>query len=444
MSNFEHKEVFYSGTGGANTAAFIVLISGTTIAIAGYNPGWNVIFVPYGIIFISLIVFIIFATLYEHGKWFRSLVITDNAILYREAIYTVQISISSILGIRFERLDANKFGGRYASPGHIMTIAYRGDDGSVKGLGIPIHTFPKKIRKELLTRLFYRHATLPLHTSSTPYLKGIDIEATNPIIDEFPRVSSKGGWLKRFGLQPKFSEAALFLMSVAFFVIFLLNQDGVLFDLQRVLDVAANTRKGGNIIIFIAYMGVGLLYSVYHIFKRGKKSDMARSAMLWFGIGITAGTGILGGMYVWRTEVGWVPGVVSVWNTLYGFALLFTLRAHSSHTQVEQRDAKLHEVVIGCVMLAAIIWIGMLRNTYWAVLFSGCVAYITAFNTHIDRLPAKIKKKFPDVGFELALLDRVEERSLEFRKKHGFISALLLFLFFYLAVRLLIYIAYIL
>lgn len=218
-------------------------------------------------------------------------------------------------------------------------------------------------------------------------------------------VGKSRNWLKWFGLRPKFSEATLFLMSVSLLGLFIIDRSSILYDVLHVLP---------NLIVpFIPIMGIGFLYSFYHILKRGKKSRSAQVAMVYFGILISAITSILSGMYIWRNEIGLQYMILAAQNFLYGFLLFLTVHNKKIKMQIQQQDAKLHEVIVGLIVVAIIMYLGKYHfNTHWTIIFLMCIVYVTMVNGYIERWLPYIHKEMPEVGFEFAYIERFEQRVL--------------------------------
>ncbi|MFO7957989.1 MAG: hypothetical protein R6X33_12925 [Candidatus Brocadiia bacterium] len=198
-----------------------------------------------------------------------------------------------------------------------------------------------------------------------------------------PAKQQAAGPVRRF-LLPSYDEASLFLMGLAFLLLFVTDPQ-LRTEANRYLFRYWDPRS----YLAAALLVVGLALSFYHVFTRRPKSDFAKAAMLFLAVMVNGSSGIAAGFHL-LTET---PGLLiffPIWNILNGFFLLIAFRFELLDIDcIAERDAEPLEVAAGSVvMLVAFALCRFHFELYWAVTFSICVAYATSFSEVVRRLVA--------------------------------------------------------
>jgi hypothetical protein len=135
-----------------------------------------------------------------------------------------------------------------------------------------------------------------------------------------PAKQQAAGPVRRF-LLPSYDEASLFLMGLAFLLLFVTDPQ-LRTEANRYLFRYWDPRS----YLAAALLVVGLALSFYHVFTRRPKSDFAKAAMLFLAVMVNGSSGIAAGFHL-LTET---PGLLiffPIWNILNGFFLVLLLKS---------------------------------------------------------------------------------------------------------------------
>lgn len=191
---------------------------------------------------------------------------------------------------------------------------------------------------------------------------------------------SKTSWLTRF-FVPTYDELSLFVMSVAFIVLFA-AEPTMRKELGRLL---ARIEGASGYIIFPAIFLLGMGLSLYHVFTTRKKILAEKYLMLMFAVLVNAAAGIFAGLHLLKHTSGWLA-VFPVWNIINGILLLlmFRYRVLDAHS-ISDRDATPVQMMFGFVAVMIIFLVCKLAfRLYWALTFSICVAYAATLDKAIQ------------------------------------------------------------
>ena len=391
----------------------------------------------FGIIFFLIICAAYLALLFFWGKGTYALTVTEHGLIYRKAFSTKIIPASSIRAIRYDIKIISS--GRGQEVKEYIRIAQLGRDDVVTVITIPIRFFSKKVRREFFSLFFSCHSSVAIHNSLCDYLNKLGIETANPTTSEFPRdTGASGDLLKSLGLRPEFTEATLFLMAISLIALTILDPHAVLSDILAIVDFAASSRKGGTIVMFLGIMAVGLVVSAYQLLRRGTKSKFSVYTMSVFGIGMSTIAGVFSGLYIFENDTGWAALVLSLYNIFYGLGILFSASYEEEDgfaRRIRNDDAKLHEVIIGLVVISIILCLGKFYfHANWVFIFSACVAYASGLNTYIEKLFPRFHKKMPEFGVELPYMDAVAEKGHTWMSANRSVTYVLFFVLIFVSV----------
>ena len=198
-------------------------------------------------------------------------------------------------------------------------------------------------------------------------------------------VKSKYSGTLRTLLVPRYDECALFLMSVAFILLFVLDAT-LRRDTGSVLSLGFDPRDYLAIVGFTA----GIVFSVYHVFAKRDKKPIEKVFMLFFAVVVNAYSGIAAGIHILRQSQQWLMPF-PIWNIANGVLLLVMYRTGMlAKTSIPDENANPYHVLMSSAVLATLLlvchyWL----QFYWAVTFSICVGYATTLNAWLGRLFSK-------------------------------------------------------
>jgi hypothetical protein len=333
---------------------------------------------------VALVLLFFCLIIYAFGYGTHQLSVANRKIIYKGFFQRRIIDIDTIKGIRKKVASNSPLFRNHRSSGQVSFLILFEDGNVEDSLKIPmgVNVFGKKIFSFLKEVLKIRPSTPVYEKSFYGLLKKEGIKVENPM-EKFPyQIDKFKKKLKRLGLIPRFDETKLFLMSISLIIIFFTNPT-VLHDLRGLLDVASESRKGGNLIIFVFFMLIGALFSLFHAFSKEEKKKRHKYYMIIFGVGMTSGSAIAIAIHEW-INLNWQNGLIILWNLLYGFWLLYTFTEYMGEKSISNKDAEWHELIIGVSIIALIIYLLQVRvDSHWGIVYSTCVAYSTLVNKFI-------------------------------------------------------------
>lgn len=185
---------------------------------------------------------------------------------------------------------------------------------------------------------------------------------------------------KRSFLSPRYDEATLFSMSIAF-ILLCLTSKTMRTDLHKLTFQVFNFYIA---ILVLCFVG-GLVFSIFHAFSTRQKSVGEKAAMLLFAVFVSAGTGIYAGRHMLQTSTGWLI-VFPIRNIIYGGLLLLMLRARVIDvTCISDQDATRPQIILGLIaVLIIVICCQFWFRLHWAITFSICIVYTTSFDRAVQ------------------------------------------------------------
>jgi hypothetical protein len=180
---------------------------------------------------------------------------------------------------------------------------------------------------------------------------------------------------------PTFSELSLFMMGVAFVLVFFSNESLI----HRLYAFHVSHLELGSVLI--ATLGVvfilGLALCLYFVLIEWEKSRLEKYAMLCFAILSNAFCGIYVSMYIMDKSAGasGIFFVLPIWNII-NCVLLF---GSFSEKNISDEKATIPEVLFGLIVIVGIFLIcHFVFKLYWALTFSICVIVATGFSDASD------------------------------------------------------------
>jgi hypothetical protein len=179
---------------------------------------------------------------------------------------------------------------------------------------------------------------------------------------------------------PKYDELSLFMMSVAFLLVFFTNS-GLRNGLSKLLVELEDRIHAAMLIIL--FTG-GLILSLYHVFIKRQKKIAEKFAMLIFAIVANGVSGILASVHILNQSVDTpcIFIILPLWNIMNCIVLLILLRfGVINPDSISDEDVQPFEALLGFIIILTIFALCQYKfKLYWAITFSICVIYATSFS----------------------------------------------------------------
>jgi hypothetical protein len=191
---------------------------------------------------------------------------------------------------------------------------------------------------------------------------------------------------------PRYNELALFLMSIAFVLLFFTHADlraglhGFLFDDFYLRHYIA-------LVLFV----LGILFSLYHVFTTKQKTDGEKAVMLFFAVIVNGFSGIAAGMHMLKESHG-ILMVFPIWNIVNGALLLLMYRFDIiDESSIVDDNATPFQVILGSMVVVAIFIVcRFVFEMYWAITFSICVTYASNVNGTVQSLFSRSRSRYEE------------------------------------------------
>jgi len=197
----------------------------------------------------------------------------------------------------------------------------------------------------------------------------------------------RGFWnrLRRF-FAPTYTERGLFLMALSFALLILFNAE-LKIRIMNILRHVIETHDRNalwTVVVSVIFM-FGFILSIYHAFSSSPKSDIEKTIMLVFALGINGITGVIAGIRIFNNYHGLLI-VFPALNILSSVVLLYLIGLADT-TIICDEDVSLWELLIGSIIVFTTFYFCQFRfELHWSATFSICVAYAMIANDFIVRL----------------------------------------------------------
>ncbi|MHC4728197.1 MAG: hypothetical protein ACYS17_13330 [Planctomycetota bacterium] len=181
---------------------------------------------------------------------------------------------------------------------------------------------------------------------------------------------------------PRYNELALFLMSIAFILVFITHADLRTASYKPLLndfDI--------KIIIALVLFVLGIIFSLYHVFTTREKTDGEKAVMLFFAIFVNGFSGIAAGMHILKEAHG-ILILFPIWNMINGALLLLMYRfEYIDESSIIDDNTTMFQVIFGSLVVVSILIVcRFVFKVYWAITFSICVTYASNVSGTIQSL----------------------------------------------------------
>jgi hypothetical protein len=185
---------------------------------------------------------------------------------------------------------------------------------------------------------------------------------------------------KRGFFIPKYDELSLFMMSVAFLLVFFTNSQ----LRSGLFKLLGEPKDRGGIILCLLLFTAGLVLSLYHVFTEREKNIAEKFVMLFFAILTNAISGIFASAYVLSksADAPCIFILLPLWNIMNCIILLVLFRMGVINPDnISDEDVRPFETLLGFIIILAIFAVCQFAfKLYWAITFSICVIYATSFS----------------------------------------------------------------
>jgi hypothetical protein len=191
-------------------------------------------------------------------------------------------------------------------------------------------------------------------------------------------------------LVPRYNELALFLMSISFILVFFTYEELRAIIVKILFYHFFELELSLPPIIFV----LGIVYCLYHVFTKRRKTDFEKFMMLLFAISVNAVSGIAAGMHILSHAFDALPGDASViqltpaiililfpfWNIFNGVWLLFILRFQIiDESVITDENATPLQVLLGSMILLLVFLLCYtVFKLHWIITLSICVGCATS------------------------------------------------------------------
>ena len=172
-------------------------------------------------------------------------------------------------------------------------------------------------------------------------------------------------------LLPRYNDLTLFAFSVTFLLLFLIDP-----DLRTLLIKMFTERFFGDLTVWLALAGAGMVLALVNVFLGRDKSDGEKFLLLLFGVVATAGTGIYAGRIMLQQDRSWLM-IFPAWNIANGVLLLILFRVGLVDTDcIVDEKAGLIQILATVVSISLLLALCRYAfELHWAVTFSIAVGY---------------------------------------------------------------------
>ena len=191
---------------------------------------------------------------------------------------------------------------------------------------------------------------------------------------------------------PRYNELALFLMSIAFVLLFLTHADLRAVSYKPLFN-DFNLRVYIALVLFV----LGIMFSLYYVFTTREKTDGEKAVMLFFAIFVNGLSGVAAGMHMLKDSHG-ILIVFPIWNIVNGVLLLLMYRFEIiDESSIVDNNATAFQVISGSiVVVATLIVCRFVFEMYWAITFSICVTYASNLNGTIQSLFSRLRSRYEE------------------------------------------------
>jgi hypothetical protein len=195
----------------------------------------------------------------------------------------------------------------------------------------------------------------------------------------------------KIGLPPKFSEAKLFFMALAFLLLLFTNSD-VSREISWLLD-GDSVKVKFTVTMMLFYTALGTIAAFYYAVSSKGKSKQGKELLLAFAMIVTLISGISAGWYAFNQSQG-VLIILPIINLIYTILTYFSM-GQQTHIILD-KNTRFWELLVGSTIVVAIFYISQYTyHNYWSITFSTCIAYSVLVHDALSKflLPKEADEK---------------------------------------------------
>lgn len=199
--------------------------------------------------------------------------------------------------------------------------------------------------------------------------------------------------------RPSYDETTLFLIALtSTLLLFTYQESGNFLGFVFAPSSVPNTYHSKNdprvaFFLLLIIAGIGYLLSFLHVFIRGEKGIVEKSAMATFAMLVNGATGIAVGVEMLSESISGILLMLPAINILSGIALLYQVGLRPEET-IRDEDATLQDVLTSSLILLVIFVIcRFFFQLSWAVTFSACLMYATLLHNSSKTIQFLLKNR---------------------------------------------------
>ncbi|GAB5409724.1 MAG: hypothetical protein BalsKO_20890 [Balneolaceae bacterium] len=178
------------------------------------------------------------------------------------------------------------------------------------------------------------------------------------IREELEEIKNFFKWIIRRVFGKVYDELSLFVISLSFILILILNKNSIL-DLLFLAD------KDFRIYIVVLGFIYGIFYSIYHVFTDKEKSENSKTWMLFFALTLQLLVAIIALSYTLIDDSASI--IYPLLNFIYVF-VMYKLQEYDSLKlfKVSDRDTSIIEVILATILVLVVVLISeFLLENIW-------------------------------------------------------------------------------
>lgn len=193
---------------------------------------------------------------------------------------------------------------------------------------------------------------------------------------------------KRSFFIPSFDETSMFMIALAFILLFFSNVS--LRSCIYYFFLEDEKDRAGLLLLLLLFIAAVLL-SLYHVFTKRKKTEPEKHLMISFAVFANGLGGIAASTHILENTSKNKPCIfvlLPIWNIINCILLLALWRfGKITAKHISDRNATPVEAFLAALIIVAIFVIcQFVFNLYWAITFSICVVYASSFSEAVSSM----------------------------------------------------------
>lgn len=207
------------------------------------------------------------------------------------------------------------------------------------------------------------------------------------IQEEFEEIKSFLKWIFKKLFAKEFDELSFYVISISLILVYLLEP-----SLKSDFFKLANFSKDVRIYLVIPGLIIGIIYSVYHVFSKKKKSTNSKEWMLYLALTVQLLIAMFGLFYSNNNDE------VSIWYPLLNFFYAIIIYKLEEYKYLElfhitDRNANLIEVLLATILVGTVIVLSLfVFQLHWLETLSISILLGNQISSFTHRLTSSLLK----------------------------------------------------